>query len=348
MKKLYVFLIIVLLSVVFNFGQMEDESNWDYDEMILHDSSVVSILSEPPDSDSAAQGTGIVVDKENGLILTARHGVYMGEILNYQNENLFKNILVTNKDSTIELHGYVAHLSVNHDLAIIKVDHQFPTQAAFGSSDFMKIRDEIEFWGYPDGQYGTYRGYIANTKEKYLNLDMTIVEGMSGGPIVFPGKGVVGIVMLRQKIGGNALRVEIVKEYLQRALPWARAFKKKSYTLCLKKIRFNESQTSYNKEDEPDLYFRLSVNGKDILETETVEVTGSEMQWNDCINNKFQITLIPGDKIEFKVLRSKIYSFLKETVLIEKLFQQLPQKGLLNLEPEVVIDDNTFVFEKFE
>ena len=90
MKKLYIFLIIGLLSVLFNLGQIEDESNWNNDEMMLNDSSVVSILSEPPDSDSAAQGTGIVVDRENGLILTARHGVYRGEILNYQNENLFK------------------------------------------------------------------------------------------------------------------------------------------------------------------------------------------------------------------------------------------------------------------
>ena len=343
MKKLYAFLIICLLLI-----SCRGDKNKEVPGLISQKSVVVSVVSEPPDSKTAAYGTGIVVDKDSGLILTALHGVYRGDVLNYKNKNLFKNVIVTDKSRRERMPGYVVHLSLNYDLAIIKVDHQFSYEAVFIPSASLKIRDAVEFEGFPDGQYGVYKGYIANIKDDYLNLDMNIVEGMSGGPIVAPNKGIVGIVQLKQKIGGNALRAEIILEYLSRALPQARKVRKKAYSLCLKKIRFNETNSEYNRENEPKLYFRLSVNGREILETNTIEVTGSEMQWNDCANNKFKLTLLPGDRIEFKVLRSKIYSFISETVLIEKVFEQLPQKGLQYLESEMVIDGNSFIFESVE
>jgi len=345
MKKLYVFLMACLLL----FGCGGDEKPKG-SESILQKSQgpvVVSVVSEPPGSKTAAYGSGIVVDKNNGLILTARHGVYRGDVLNYKNENLFKNIIVTDKNHTEVMPGCVVHLSLNYDLAVIKVDHQFSYEAVFIPSDSLKISDEVEFQGFPDGQYGVYKGYIANVKEKYLNLDMNIVEGMSGGPIVARNKGIVGIVLLKQKIGGNALRAENILEYLSKALPQARKVRKATYSLCLKKIRFNETNSQYNRANEPNLYFRLSVNGKKILETKSIEVTGNELQWNDCANNRFRLTLLPGDRIELRVFR-EAWSILKDPVFIENIFEKLPQEGLPDLESEMVVDGNSFFFESIE
>jgi hypothetical protein len=227
------------------------------------------------------------------------------------------------------------------------VDHQFSYESVFIPSNSLKIRDEVEFQGFPDGQYGVYKGYIANVKEKYFSLDMKIIEGMSGGPIVVPNKGIAGIVLLKQKIGGNALRSEIIFEYLDKALPRARKARKKTYSLCLKKIRFNETKSQYNRENEPKLYFRLSVNGKEILETKAIEVSGSEMQWDDCANNKFKLTLLPGDRIELKVFE-EAWSILKDSIFIEKVFEKLPQEGLPDLESEIVVDGNSFIFASVE
>jgi hypothetical protein len=345
MKKLYVFLMVCLL--LFDCGGDKKQENPGSVLPMPQEPVVVSVVSEPPGSKTAAYGTGIVVDKDNGLILTARHGVYRGDVLNYKNEDLFKNIIVTDKDHTKVLPGFVVHLSLNYDLAVIKVDHQFPAQAVFIPPDFLKIRDEIEFQGFPDGQYGVYKGNISNLTKNYLNLDMTIVEGMSGGPILLPNKGIVGIVLLRQMIGGNALRAEIILEYLSKVLPEAIKVRKKTYSLCLKKIRFNETKSQYNRENEPKLYFRLSVNGKKILETKAIEVSGSEMQWDDCANNKFKLTLLPGDRIELKVFE-EAWSILKDSIFIEKVFEKLPQEGLPDLESEIVVDGNSFIFASVE
>jgi hypothetical protein len=345
MKKWYAFLMVCLLL----FGCEKDRKQKGPGETVkkLPGPVVVSVVSEPPGAETAAYGTGIVVDKNNSLILTARHGVYGDDVLNYKNKDLFKNIIITDKNRTKVMPGFVVHLSPNHDLAVIKVDHQFSYESVFIPSNSLKIRDEVEFQGFPDGQYGVYKGNIANVKEKYFSLDMKIIEGMSGGPIVVPNKGIAGIVLLKQKIGGNALRSEIIFEYLDKALPRARKARKKTYSLCLKKIRFNETKSAYNRENEPKLYFRLSVNGKKILETKAIEVSGSEMQWDDCANNKFKLTLLPGDRIELKVFE-EAWSILKDSIFIEKVFEKLPQEGLPDLESEIVVDGNSFIFASVE
>lgn len=342
-KKILFFMVLCLSLSLLNWGTDKKQ-----------DSVVVSIILEPAGSKTPAYGTGIVIDKDNGLILTARHGVYNGEVVNYKNENLCKNIWITDENYIDRIPGYVVHLSLNYDLAIIKVDRQFSTQAVFIPSGFIKIRDKVEYEGFPGGQYGVYEGNIANTKQDYLNLDMNIVEGMSGGPLFarsgdnwLSPKGIVGIVLLKQKIGGNALRSENILEYLSRALPLAREVRKKTYSLCLKRIRFNEKKSGYNKEKKPDLYFILALNGNKILETAEIEVTGSEMQWNNCADNKFKLALFPGDRIELTVFEVA-WSILKDSVFIEKIFEKLPQEGLPDLESVVVTDGNSFIFERVE
>lgn len=335
-NRLFVFFVFCLFLPVLNTAAGE-----------IEDPVVVFIATEPPGSKTAVGGTGIVIDKYNGLILTARHGVYQGEISNYKNEWLFKNIKVVHRpikmDGYLKMDGYVVHLSRNHDLAIIKVDHRFPTQARFEPSNFLAVRDKIEYEGFPKGRYRIQSGSIANTDETYLDLDMNVVEGMSGGPITVPDNGIVGIVLLEQEVGGTALRSEIILEYLAKALPRAMNVRKKTYSLCLKKIRFNEKKSAYNKENQPDLYFRPSVNGKNILETKSIKVSGSEMQWDDCTGNRFKLALLPGDRIELKVFE-EAWSILKDSVFIEKIYEKLPQEGLPDLESEIVTDGNSFIF----
>lgn len=343
MKKLLLILTICLFFIGCSSNKEEA-----YPKVSIHESVVVSVVSEPPEAEEAATGTGIVVDKNNGLILTARHGVYNGNVINYKNTGLFKNIKIIDRSRKLRLDGYVVHLSPNYDLAIVKVDHQFSSQAPFAYSDLLERKDEIEFRGFPDGQYGVYKGYISNTKEKYLNLDMVIAEGMSGGPILVPGKGIVGIVLFKQKIGGNALRSENIQRYLSKAIPQANKVRKKTYSLRLNKVILNESKTQYAEEEKPELYVQLIVNGEKIMETEEVEATGKEILWSNSDKNSFNITLLPGDRIEIKVIKDSLLGWIKKSVFFETTFEALPREGLPDLDREIVADDNSIFFEQIQ
>ena len=348
--RLFVFLILFLFLSFLIPGMDE-----------IEECVVVSVISEPPEAKTAACGTGIVIDKENGLILTARHGVYLGEILNYKNEKLFKNIKVVDKNRN-KMDGYVVHLSLNYDLAIIKVDHRFSSQADFVSSGFLKIRDKIEYEGFPGGRYRIQSGSIANTDDRYLDLDMTVVEGMSGGPLFALSRDpwelqrtIVGIVLLKQPVGGTALRSEMIVEYLSKALPQARTIRKKKSSLCLERIILNRANTEYAREEEPEFYFQVVINGNPILETEKFTMTGREIRWNNCRKNKFEVTLLPGDKIELMMFENtvgnKAKGILSSIPLVKKIniekepfmkktFEALPQDGLPVLTSRIITDGN--------
>ncbi|MCK5056373.1 MAG: trypsin-like peptidase domain-containing protein [Candidatus Aminicenantes bacterium] len=331
------------------------EENQESSDVNSMEPPVLSVVSGPLKARSAAYGTGIIVDKDNGLILTARHGVYKGDLLNYKNEKLFKKIKLVDKNNN-RMEGYIVHLSLNHDLALIKVERRFTSQATFIPSNFLKIRDEVEFEGFANGEYGVYWGRIANTKKEYLNLDMTVGEGMSGGPIIVLNQSVVGVVLLKQKIGGTALRSEIIIKYLSTALPQARKVRKKNISLCLKKVELNDpNRTFILKNKDAKFYFQLYVNGKEIFKSTKGIVTGSQIQWDNSVDNKFKTTLLPGDKIKLEIYEAGAVAFARrknswpgKTIHIKKSYEELPQKGLPDLYLKIVIENNAIFFESFE
>lgn len=295
----------------------------------------------------AASGTGIIVDKENGLILTARHGVYRYDRSpkSYKNENLFRNIRIVDKKNN-KISGYVVHISPHLDLTLIKVDHKFSHQANFIDSDFLKIRDKVDYEGYPGGRYGAYTGNIANFLDKYFELDMQIAEGMSGGPLLVDG-GVVGIVILKQEIGGTALRAEIIKEYLASALEEAKRVKKYNYSLCLDKVTLSPSARDFVMNRKSELYLKLYVNDEEILNTERVKAKNGQGQWNCTDKNKFKITLLPGDKIQFELMEIPSSFFSVRSAIFEEVIEELPQKGLPVLDSVINIKNNSIFFKRY-
>lgn len=75
-----------------------------------------------------------------------------------------------------------------------------------------------------------------------------------------------------------------------------------------------------------------------------METTNSQIHWNNCENNRFKITLMPGDKVVLEALKTTLFSFIKESVFIKKEFERLPQKGLLELDSEIIIEGNSVFF----
>ncbi len=326
-------------------------------EKTFAESSVVSVTSQPLEAEEAATGTGIVVDKDNGLILTARHGVYQGNPTTYEYKNLFRNIIVRTEQQEL-LDSYVVHLSPKYDLAIVKVDKQFSSEATFlDETRFLQKKAPVEYEGYPDGQYGIYKGSIANTLEDYLTLDMSIAAGMSGGPIYasqegwFVDKtGIAGIVLLKQAIGGNAIRTEIVNKYLAEALPEARKVQKfDTQCICFQELFLTPTQTKYVKERDSKIYSYIKLNDEEIFKSETIPIENSMIQWSCRDENTLELSVLPGDKLEIGAweipsklfsIRSKLFTFTHE---------KLPQAGLPPLDSTLDFinadkDANSIVF----
>jgi hypothetical protein len=320
----------------------------------LNESMVVTVFASPRGADKALNGTGVVVDKENGLILTALHGVYRGKVNDYKRENLCQNIRVVDQDKN-GMDAYVVHLSPDEDdLALLKVDHRFETQAIFAPSKPLKVKDKLDFWGYPGGSFRTLSGAISRTSIDYLDLDMTVKGGMSGGPVFIPGKGIVGIVVLEQVVGGTALRSEVVVDYLKYALPKARQAKKIAASFCLEKIILTQPNMQYIRKNKFKLIIRIKVNGNKIFETKGFSVAAKEISWHHCEAGHFQLSIIPGDKIEINLMEdtllpidvSKNIPFTRKPFNEYLTFEKVPQVGVLNLESGVAINGNRIIFKR--
>jgi hypothetical protein len=95
------------------------------------------------------------------------------------------------------------------------------------------------------------------------------------------------------------------------------------------------------------------VNGKEIFKSTKGIVDGDQIQWDNSADNKFNINLLPGDKIKLEVYEAgavafarRKSSFLGKTIHIKKSCEKLPQKGLPDLYPKIDINENTIYFEK--
>ena len=230
-----------LTSINARLDSVEGESTLAFKRVVEENSSSVVVIYSrshsndifnPPDMQPS--GTGIVLDSELGLILTARH--LLEKTDPYTNQRILdedtNNYLVCFGDKKIRVVGLAA--DTENDLAIILVDVSDPnycldTQLTFGDSNELKKGDLVIVVGHPFGLLDTVTSGIVSDPARdfeeveYLQFDAPVNPGNSGGP-VFNIKGeMVGMVVMmitsgrpHQNAGLNlAIPSSVVQERLQ-------------------------------------------------------------------------------------------------------------------------------------
>lgn len=141
---------------------------------------------------AASLGSGFIVDKEKGYIITNNHVVKDAD-----------EIKVTLHNDTI-IPATVVGIDEKTDIAVLKADlsDQNVSETKFGDSDHMRVGDWVLAIGNPFGLGGTVTAGIISARQRdinsgpyddYIQTDASINRGNSGGPM-FNRKGeVIGI-----------------------------------------------------------------------------------------------------------------------------------------------------------
>ena len=151
-----------------------------------------------------SEGSGFVIQK-GGLVLTNFHVI--------ESEPNPKVILQNNTFETAQ----VIMADKDADLAVIKINKNIPALKLARLND-MSPAEEVLSIGYPLGgdlpgeasvTRGAFSRFIVDKKNgvKYLNTDMTMVPGVSGGPMVNIYGEVVGVNKAGLVLGGMAMAI---------------------------------------------------------------------------------------------------------------------------------------------
>lgn len=148
-----------------------------------------------PNMPPASLGSGFVIDKEQGYIVTNNHVVRDAEevrVTFYNDESVTAEILATDEKTDIAL------LKINPE----DIDLSGITPARFGDSDTMRVGDWIIAIGNPFGLGGTVTAGIISARQRdinagpyddFLQTDASINRGNSGGPMFNTDGDVIGI-----------------------------------------------------------------------------------------------------------------------------------------------------------
>jgi serine protease Do len=141
---------------------------------------------------AASMGSGFIIDKENGIIITNNHVVKDADDIKItlHNDAIIPAEIIGKDDKT--------------DIAVLKADlsDQNVTEAVFGESDNMRVGDWVLAIGNPFGLGGTVTAGIISARQRdiqsgpyddYLQTDASINRGNSGGPMFNLNGEVIGI-----------------------------------------------------------------------------------------------------------------------------------------------------------
>ncbi len=159
----------------------------------------------------SSYGTGFVVNAKEGLLVTNYHVVssYFTDIK--QQYKIFVEIEKERKEAQI------LDISINHDLALLKVKHRFPYQLSI-RLDEPALGSKIYSLGLPNDlnmsiTEGIYNGKLDQSIEGNIQMSNPINSGMSGGPTIDEHGQVIG-VNVSYLIGSNNLSFAVAKEHL--------------------------------------------------------------------------------------------------------------------------------------
>ena len=159
-------------------------------------------FGEPQESPSAAEGSGVVVDR-NGYILTNNHVV-----------DKATRIKVKFMNDETEYPARVIGTDSDTDLAVIKVDKSNLIAAKIGNSDALQVGDWAMAIGSPFGFQETVTAGIisalardigegTSTFQHFIQTDAAINPGNSGGPLLNINGEIIGInTMIASRSGG--------------------------------------------------------------------------------------------------------------------------------------------------
>tara|TARA_Y100000310_G_scaffold186269_1_gene186397 strand:+ start:51173 stop:52168 length:996 start_codon:yes stop_codon:yes gene_type:complete len=215
---IFILLVLLILSIVFNANLLDRTVNNDFDidfEQIVEQSNpaVVSIFS------SGSSGSGIIVE-ENGYIITNYHVI--GDSSNItvllDDKRIFPAITIGTDDKV--------------DLAVIKINETNLSYLSFGDSEEINVGERVAAIGHPYGLDHTLTTGIISGKNRargtteyrdYLQTDASINPGNSGGPLLNKEGEIIGINTfilgdIRAGELGFAIPSNLVKEVYDRLL----------------------------------------------------------------------------------------------------------------------------------
>ncbi len=190
------------------------------DEMFRRFFGIPNVPGGPREIASA--GSGVIVDAENGYILTNHHVV--------ANADLIQISTLTGET----LDATVVGSDAATDIAVIKVDPDHLTELPIGESDLVEVGDFVIAIGNPFGLGHTVTsgivsalgrtGISQNGYEDFIQTDASINPGNSGGALVNMNGELVGInSAIISRTGGNvgigfAVPSEIARSIMRQIL----------------------------------------------------------------------------------------------------------------------------------
>jgi S1-C subfamily serine protease len=143
--------------------------------------SVVTVFS------GAGHGSGFVIS-DDGYVLTNEHVVGGATFVNVK--------FVTGKQVT----GQIVRVNKARDVALVKLERDLYPSLALGNTGKVNIGEEVFSIGTPlseDLSQTVTKGIVSSFRVKddikYVQSDVNIHPGNSGGPLVSLGKGVIGV-----------------------------------------------------------------------------------------------------------------------------------------------------------
>jgi serine protease Do/serine protease DegQ len=176
----------------------------------------------PDEREVASAGSGVIVDAENGYILTNHHVV--------ENADKIQISLI----NEVSLDAVVVGSDAATDIAVIKVDPQNLVELPIGISDDVEVGDFVIAIGNPFGLGHTVTsgiisalgrtGISSNGYEDFIQTDASINPGNSGGALVNMNGELIGInSVIISRTGNNvgigfAVPSEIARSIMRQIL----------------------------------------------------------------------------------------------------------------------------------
>ena len=207
MNKCFIWVNIVIVSIIFNFPNKNDFNQKFIEVAKTGNPTVVSIISETIQENNLFQGfgnlprefedmfpkykekgrslgSGVIIDQDKGYIVTNNHVV--------QNSESIKIVLYDDREIEAEVVG----MHENTDLAVLKIDAQDLKQAILGDSDNLEVGEWVIAIGSPFGinlNHTVTAGIVSATGrsdvmsaqnfENFIQHDAAINPGNSGGAL---------------------------------------------------------------------------------------------------------------------------------------------------------------------
>jgi S1-C subfamily serine protease len=165
---------------------------------------------------SSAQGTGFIISSD-GYIVTNAHVI--ADASGYLSSNIQ---VITNNQNTINAQfiGYDGNL----DIALLKISGQYQA-LKLGNSNNIQVGDKVIAIGNPLGlQFSVSEGIISainrqgpNGVNAYIQTDVSLNPGNSGGPLIDKNGEVIGINNFKIS-GGENLGFALESNYVKQAI----------------------------------------------------------------------------------------------------------------------------------